>query len=122
MSQIKNKDIRRAYDYCIINGTWHSYSCIELMRSYLEAGASNARSVECILTTSRLGEYAFDFAVVVFGVRILSTYVLSVRVLRRACYRSGRPRLKGNAATIELSVISLSRPAFVLLVSVITWK
>ena len=44
----------------------------------------------------------------VFGVRILPTHVLSVQVLRRACYHSGRPRSKGNAATIELFVMPVS--------------
>ena len=44
----------------------------------------------------------------VFGVRILPTYVLFVRVLRRACDHSGRPRSKGNAATIELFVMPAS--------------
>lgn len=31
---------------------------------------------EVILTENRVGEYAFDFAVVVFGVRLLASHVL----------------------------------------------
>ena len=83
LSQVPNKDVRREYRLSFTSPLNRSHDVTtEMLRTYLELGTLLRLLLSCgfcPLSTegvcSRTGEYVFDFAVVVLGVRVISLLV-----------------------------------------------
>ena len=78
LSQVPNKDVRREYRLSSTSPLNSSHDVTtEMLRTYLELGTLLRSLLSCGFCSrstedvcSRTGEYVFDFAVVVLGVRV----------------------------------------------------